>query len=79
MTEQNKKTLLVVDDDQDIRLLLCDALSQKGDQVREAENGHQMWLHFNSRCFGRKKLTCISLLVFVNKGVKLLPFIDRGE
>tara|TARA_R110001599_G_scaffold757_6_gene3726 strand:- start:221 stop:955 length:735 start_codon:yes stop_codon:yes gene_type:complete len=48
MTEQNKKTLLVVDDDQDIRLLLCDALSQKGYQVREAENGHQMWLHLEA-------------------------------
>lgn len=49
MTEQNKKTLLVVDDDQDIRQLLCDALSQKGYQVLEAEDGRQMWLHLESK------------------------------
>ena len=47
MTEQNKKTLLVVDDDQDIRQLLCDALSQKGYRVLEAENGRQTWLHLD--------------------------------
>jgi len=45
MNEKNKKTLLVVDDDQDIRLLLCDALSQKGYCVLEAETGEQMWSH----------------------------------
>ncbi|TYL49063.1 response regulator [Marinomonas sp. IMCC 4694] len=45
MTEPNKKTLLVVDDDHDIRCLLCDALSQKGYRVLEAENGRQMWQH----------------------------------
>jgi len=41
MTEQNKKTLIVVDDDQDIpRLLLCDALSQNGFKVKKKpENG----------------------------------------
>lgn len=48
MTEQHKKTLLVVDDDQDIRQLLCDALSQKGYKVLEAENGSQMWLHLEA-------------------------------
>ena len=48
MTEQIKKTLLVVDDDQDIRQLLCDALSQKGYKVLEAENGKQMWQHLET-------------------------------
>jgi len=48
MTEPSKKTLLVVDDDQDIRQLLCDALSQKGYQVREAEDGRQMWAHLEA-------------------------------
>lgn len=45
MIEPNKKNVLIVDDDQDIRQLLCDALSQKGYQVLEAENGAQMWGH----------------------------------
>ncbi|SBS29207.1 Transcriptional regulatory protein OmpR [Marinomonas spartinae] len=45
MIEPNKKTLLIVDDDQDIRQLLCDVLSQKGYQVLEADSGAQMWAH----------------------------------
>lgn len=49
MTESNKKTLLLVDDDQDIRQLLCDALSQKGYHVREAENGRQMWAQLEAQ------------------------------
>jgi two-component system, OmpR family, response regulator len=43
MTEQNKKTILIVDDDRDISELLCDAFSQKGYQAVSAENGVQMW------------------------------------
>ena len=48
MTEQQKKTLLLVDDDQDIRQLLCDALSQKGYKVLEAEDSTQMWSHLEA-------------------------------
>ncbi|MBJ7539780.1 response regulator [Marinomonas transparens] len=43
MTEQNKKTLLIVDDDQDIRQLLCDAFLQKGYNAFAVENGIGMW------------------------------------
>lgn len=43
MSEALKKTLLIVDDDDDIRQLLADALSQKGYQVLEAANGSRMW------------------------------------
>ncbi|CUB06431.1 response regulator [Marinomonas fungiae] len=43
MNELGKKTLLIVDDEPDIRHLLCDALAQKGYQVLDAENGAHMW------------------------------------
>lgn len=43
MNELGKKTLLIVDDEADIRHLLSDALAQKGYQVLEAEHGSQMW------------------------------------
>ncbi|TDP01224.1 response regulator [Marinomonas balearica] len=49
MTELSKKTLLVVDDDQDIRELLCDVLSQKGYVVITAENGADMWPHLQNQ------------------------------
>lgn len=37
------KTLLVVDDDDEIRELLCDYLSENGDHVLAAADGEQMW------------------------------------
>ncbi|MBV4473593.1 response regulator transcription factor [Pseudomonas sp. B2M1-30] len=37
------KTLLVVDDDDEIRELLCDYLSENGDCVLAAADGPQMW------------------------------------
>ncbi|MCO4786842.1 response regulator [Marinomonas atlantica] len=43
MSELGKKTLLIVDDEPDIRHLLSDALAQKGYQVFEAQNGVMMW------------------------------------
>ncbi|MBM6552386.1 response regulator [Marinomonas ostreistagni] len=43
MNELGKKTLLIVDDEADIRHLLSDALAQKGYQVLEAEQGSDMW------------------------------------
>ena len=43
MNELGKKTLLIVDDEPDIRHLLCDALAQKGYQVLDAQNGEHMW------------------------------------
>lgn len=39
------KTLLVVDDDDEIRELLCDYLSENGDQVLAAADGLEMWAH----------------------------------
>ena len=39
------KTLLVVDDDDEIRELLCDYLSENGDQVLAAADGVEMWAH----------------------------------
>lgn len=49
MTDNNKKHILVVDDDADIRELLSDALAQKGYCVLEAENGAQMWAHLEQK------------------------------
>ena len=43
MIELTKKTVLLVDDDPDIRALLADALQQKGYLALLAENGEQMW------------------------------------
>lgn len=43
MSETLKKTVLLVDDDADIRTLLADALQQKGYLALQAENGEQMW------------------------------------
>ncbi|SBT17881.1 Transcriptional regulatory protein OmpR [Marinomonas gallaica] len=43
MSELGKKTLLIVDDEPDIRHLLSDALAQKGYQVFDAQNGVMMW------------------------------------
>ena len=43
MSETLKKTVLVVDDDADIRTLLSDALQQKGYLALQAENGEKMW------------------------------------
>lgn len=43
MSELGKKTLLIVDDEPDIRHVLSDALAQKGYQVLEAEQGSDMW------------------------------------
>ncbi|MGB2064179.1 MAG: response regulator [Marinomonas gallaica] len=43
MSELGKKTLLIVDDEPDIRHLLSDALAQKGYQVFDAQNGVVMW------------------------------------
>ena len=43
MSELGKKTLLIVDDEPDIRHLLTDALAQKGYQVRDASQGSEMW------------------------------------
>ncbi|MGB0943648.1 MAG: response regulator [Marinomonas sp.] len=43
MSETLKKTVLLVDDDADIRTLLSDALQQKGYIALQAENGEQMW------------------------------------
>lgn len=37
------RTLLVVDDDDEIRELLCDYLSENGDRVLAAADGQQMW------------------------------------
>lgn len=37
------RTLLVVDDDDEIRELLCDYLSESGDRVLAAADGPQMW------------------------------------
>lgn len=43
MNELGKKTLLIVDDEIDIRELLSDALAQKGYHVLTAANGKDMW------------------------------------
>lgn len=43
MNELGKKTLLIVDDEPDIRDLLCDALVQKGYQTLSADSGANMW------------------------------------
>jgi len=43
MSELAKKTVLLVDDDADIRDLFFDALQQKGYIALLAENGDQMW------------------------------------
>ncbi|MCZ2720482.1 response regulator [Marinomonas sp. 15G1-11] len=47
MIEHNKKTLLIVDDDQDIRDLLCDAFTQKGYLSISVKNGSGMWEQLN--------------------------------
>lgn len=47
MIELTKKTVLLVDDDPDIRALLADALQQKGYLALLAENGEQMWRHLS--------------------------------
>ncbi|WNW12726.1 response regulator transcription factor [Pseudomonas sp. DTU_2021_1001937_2_SI_NGA_ILE_001] len=41
-------TLLVVDDDDEIRELLCDYLSEAGYRVLAAADGEQMWQHLQS-------------------------------
>ena len=49
MSDLAKKTVLLVDDDPDIRTLLCDALQQKGYIALMAENGEQMWRHLSKQ------------------------------
>lgn len=49
MSDSSKKTVLVVDDDPDIRALLFDALQQKGYIALLAENGEQMWLELSKQ------------------------------
>lgn len=60
MTEQNKKTLLIVDDDQDISELLCDAFSQKGYHAISAENGIQMW-----NCLNRSQIDLVLMDLYL--------------
>lgn len=43
MSEQQKKVILIVDDDQDIRDLLSDVFQQKGYIALAAEKGAEMW------------------------------------
>lgn len=43
------RTLLVVDDDDEIRELLCDYLSENGDRVLAAADGTQMWQQLQSQ------------------------------
>lgn len=43
------RTLLVVDDDDEIRELLCDYLSENGDRVLAAADGAQMWQQLDSQ------------------------------
>jgi len=41
MPDKNKKTVLVVDDDENLRLVLADKLGMEGFKVTEAKNGEE--------------------------------------
>ena len=44
MATHKKAVLLIVEDDRDMRSLLCDEFWSAGYQLREAENGHEAFL-----------------------------------
>ncbi|HSE59238.1 MAG TPA: response regulator [Nitrospiraceae bacterium] len=49
MMDHNEKRILLVEDDQDIRYLLCDLLTQEGYKVYEARNGSEALQAMNKR------------------------------
>ena len=44
MAAQKKAVMLIVEDDRDMRSLLCDEFWSAGYQMREAEDGHEAFL-----------------------------------
>lgn len=62
MSELGKKTLLIVDDEPDIRHLLCDALAQKGYQALGAENGATMW-----RCLEEQSVDLVLMDLYLQE------------
>ena len=62
MNELGKKTLLIVDDEPDIRHLLCDALAQKGYQALDAQNGEHMW-----RCLEKQPVDLVLMDLYLQE------------
>ena len=75
MSEQNKKTILVVDDEPDIRLFLKTVLEDAGFEVMTANNGKHALERLQD---GKPDLISIDLVMPKMRGITLLQYLQKN-
>lgn len=76
MTDPEKKTILVVDDEEDIRTFLGTLLEDSGFRVLTAANGNEAIAHFNEQT---PDLVSLDLVMPGKSGIKFLFELRRNK
>ena len=75
MSEENKKTILVVDDEPDVRLFLKTVLEDAGFEVMTADNGKHALERIKER---KPDLISLDLVMPKMRGITLLQYLQKN-
>jgi len=76
MTDKNNKKILVVDDDENLRLVLTDKLSREGFKVLEASNGKE---GLETALKDHPDIILLDVMMPIMNGLEMLKLLRQDE